>query len=182
MATMICANLSNSECPMVASLIGLPYSTGSSSITAAECDRVPIPAARCPAAHCTPTRVSRLWSAPAADACGAEHSGFLQGACPGARRHNAPIAARGAVIIAPRRTPRFVSPSLVDIDPARCPAALSDRDGVLTDTASVHFAAWKRMFEGYLFVNLSLHGDAVGNAWTRSPVLDDQWGIPRRAR
>jgi beta-phosphoglucomutase family hydrolase len=34
--------------------------------------------------------------------------------------------------------------------PARIRACLFDLDGVLTDTASVHAAAWKEMFDGYL--------------------------------
>jgi beta-phosphoglucomutase family hydrolase len=34
--------------------------------------------------------------------------------------------------------------------PARVSACLFDLDGVLTDTASVHAAAWKEMFDGYL--------------------------------
>jgi beta-phosphoglucomutase family hydrolase len=34
--------------------------------------------------------------------------------------------------------------------PARVRACLFDLDGVLTDTASVHAAAWKEMFDGYL--------------------------------
>jgi beta-phosphoglucomutase family hydrolase len=34
--------------------------------------------------------------------------------------------------------------------PARVSACLFDLDGVLTDTASVHAAAWKEMFDGFL--------------------------------
>jgi beta-phosphoglucomutase family hydrolase len=34
--------------------------------------------------------------------------------------------------------------------PARVSACLFDLDGVVTDTASVHAAAWKEMFDGYL--------------------------------
>jgi beta-phosphoglucomutase family hydrolase len=34
--------------------------------------------------------------------------------------------------------------------PARARACLFDLDGVLTDTASVHAAAWKEMFDGFL--------------------------------
>jgi beta-phosphoglucomutase family hydrolase len=34
--------------------------------------------------------------------------------------------------------------------PTRISACLFDLDGVLTDTASVHAAAWKEMFDGYL--------------------------------
>ncbi|MEV0084848.1 trehalose-phosphatase [Saccharopolyspora sp. NPDC050642] len=36
------------------------------------------------------------------------------------------------------------------IDPLRHHAVLFDLDGVLTDTATVHAAAWKRLFDGYL--------------------------------
>ncbi|MCA1194133.1 HAD family phosphatase [Saccharopolyspora sp. 6V] len=39
---------------------------------------------------------------------------------------------------------------MVRIDPHEHGAALFDLDGVLTDTASVHRAAWKRLFDQYL--------------------------------
>ncbi|GAB3549829.1 trehalose-phosphatase [Actinopolyspora lacussalsi] len=38
----------------------------------------------------------------------------------------------------------------MNIDPARYEAALLDMDGVVTDTARVHFAAWQRLFDEYL--------------------------------
>jgi trehalose 6-phosphate phosphatase len=38
----------------------------------------------------------------------------------------------------------------VTIDPARYDAWLFDLDGVLTDTARLHAAAWKEMFDGFL--------------------------------
>jgi alpha,alpha-trehalase len=38
----------------------------------------------------------------------------------------------------------------VTIDPARFAAAVFDMDGVVTDTASVHLAAWKRLFDDFL--------------------------------
>ena len=34
------------------------------------------------------------------------------------------------------------------IDPARFDAVIFDLDGVLTDTATVHAAAWKQLFDG----------------------------------
>ncbi|MDI2030246.1 trehalose-phosphatase [Saccharopolyspora sp. TS4A08] len=37
-----------------------------------------------------------------------------------------------------------------NIDPRRYRAVLFDMDGVITDTAAVHFAAWKRLFDQYL--------------------------------
>src|SRR4051794_11994233 len=43
-------------------------------------------------------------------------------------------------------TPR---PTAVGL-PAQVRACLFDLDGVLTDTASVHAAAWKEMFDGFL--------------------------------
>src|SRR6056297_3033212 len=36
------------------------------------------------------------------------------------------------------------------IDAARFEAAVFDLDGVITDTASVHFNAWKQLFDGFL--------------------------------
>lgn len=36
------------------------------------------------------------------------------------------------------------------IDPADFEAAVFDLDGVITDTASVHFNAWKHLFDGFL--------------------------------
>lgn len=42
-----------------------------------------------------------------------------------------------------------VSPSVV-ITPARFDAVVFDLDGVVTDTARVHFAAWRQLFDAYL--------------------------------
>lgn len=41
-------------------------------------------------------------------------------------------------------------PSRANIDPSRFDAVLFDLDGVLTPTAKVHAAAWKRTFDSYL--------------------------------
>jgi alpha,alpha-trehalase len=38
----------------------------------------------------------------------------------------------------------------VEIRMDRVDAVIFDLDGVITDTASVHAAAWKRMFDGFL--------------------------------
>jgi beta-phosphoglucomutase family hydrolase len=43
--------------------------------------------------------------------------------------------------------------------PPRASACLFDLDGVLTDTASVHAAAWKEMFDGYLRDRAQLLGE-----------------------
>ena len=43
--------------------------------------------------------------------------------------------------------------------PPRVSACLFDLDGVLTDTASVHAAAWKEMFDGYLHDRAERLGD-----------------------
>jgi beta-phosphoglucomutase family hydrolase len=44
--------------------------------------------------------------------------------------------------------------------PAATRACLFDLDGVLTDTAKVHAAAWKEMFDGYLQAQVTDHGEA----------------------
>jgi len=46
-------------------------------------------------------------------------------------------------------SPSTSGPTAVGL-PAHIRACLFDLDGVLTDTASVHAAAWKEMFDGYL--------------------------------
>jgi alpha,alpha-trehalase len=45
------------------------------------------------------------------------------------------------------------------IDPAIIDAVIFDMDGVITDTARVHFAAWKRLFDDYLSVLAERDGD-----------------------
>src|SRR5512135_528246 len=40
--------------------------------------------------------------------------------------------------------------ALVHIDPGRFDAVVFDMDGVVTDTAGVHSAAWKRLFDDFL--------------------------------
>ena len=43
--------------------------------------------------------------------------------------------------------------------PARTRVCLFDLDGVLTDTAKLHAAAWKEVFDGYLTVRAQQTGD-----------------------
>lgn len=49
-------------------------------------------------------------------------------------------------------------PSVSDLDLTRFDAVLFDLDGVLTDTASLHAAAWKRMFDEFLLRWSAEHG------------------------
>jgi beta-phosphoglucomutase family hydrolase len=51
-----------------------------------------------------------------------------------------------------------VSRIVTDLDLSRYDAVLFDLDGVLTDTASLHAAAWKRMFDEFLRRWASDHG------------------------
>src|SRR5690349_9702719 len=53
--------------------------------------------------------------------------------------------------------------------PARVSACLFDLDGVLTDTASVHAAAWKEMFDGYL----RERADRLGEAFVPFDIAHD---------
>ena len=53
----------------------------------------------------------------------------------------------GAALVQPMSAP---SPAAVAIRAAETDAVVFDMDGVVTDTASVHAAAWKRLFDGYL--------------------------------
>jgi beta-phosphoglucomutase family hydrolase len=46
------------------------------------------------------------------------------------------------------------------IAPARYDAVLFDLDGVLTDTARIHAASWKRMFDAYLLSRAQRTGEA----------------------
>ena len=50
-------------------------------------------------------------------------------------------------VLVPTRT---VSRLVTDLDLTRYDAVLFDLDGVLTDTASLHASAWKRMFDEFL--------------------------------
>ncbi len=49
-----------------------------------------------------------------------------------------------------KQGPVSVSQEKHSVPPGEYEAWLFDLDGVITDTASVHAAAWKRMFDGYL--------------------------------
>ena len=48
----------------------------------------------------------------------------------------------------------------VALRPARFDAVIFDMDGVITDTAEVHAAAWTRLFDGYLAERSGRTGDA----------------------
>ena len=56
-------------------------------------------------------------------------------------------------------------------DPIR--ACLFDMDGVLTDTARVHAAAWKEMFDAYLSDRASRAGEAVSRPFDLEHDYDD---------
>ncbi len=45
------------------------------------------------------------------------------------------------------------------IDRARFDAVIFDMDGVITDTARVHMAAWKRLFDDFLRVRAVRSGE-----------------------
>src|SRR3954471_6249622 len=49
---------------------------------------------------------------------------------------------------------------LIPMLPAGIAACLFDLDGVLTQTAKVHAAAWKELFDAYLCDRGSIHGGA----------------------
>jgi len=48
---------------------------------------------------------------------------------------------------------------VLTIDPDDCDAVVFDMDGVLTDTARVHAAAWKDTFDAYLRARAEAHGE-----------------------
>ncbi len=60
-------------------------------------------------------------------------------------------------------------PERASIDPARYEAVLFDLDGVLTPTATVHAAAWKRAFDSYLQERAA----RTGAPWTPFDVSSD---------
>jgi beta-phosphoglucomutase family hydrolase len=55
-------------------------------------------------------------------------------------------------------SPGTTGPTAVGL-PAQVSACLFDLDGVLTDTASVHAAAWKEMFDGFLHDRAEKNGE-----------------------
>lgn len=66
----------------------------------------------------------------------------------------------------------------VVIDPARFDAVIFDMDGVLTDTAVVHAAAWAEMFDDYLATRADLP-DATRRPFTHEDYLRFVDGRPR---
>lgn len=66
----------------------------------------------------------------------------------------------------------------VTIDPERYDAVIFDVDGVVTDTASVHFAAWKQTFDAYLQVRAG-RGEGTFRGFTEQDYLAHVDGKPR---
>jgi beta-phosphoglucomutase family hydrolase len=64
------------------------------------------------------------------------------------------------------------------ISPARYDAVIFDLDGVVTDTASVHAAAWRRLFDDYLASQPSRAGE------NHRPFTDEdyRWFVDGRSR
>jgi beta-phosphoglucomutase-like phosphatase (HAD superfamily) len=60
-----------------------------------------------------------------------------------------------------RYDPGVTEPALPCLALDRLEAVVFDTDGVLTDTASVHAAAWKRLFDEYL----QLRATAMAMRW-----------------
>jgi hypothetical protein len=54
------------------------------------------------------------------------------------------------------------------ISPARYDAVIFDLDGVVTDTASVHAAAWRKLFDEYLASRPSRAGRTICRSPTRT--------------
>ena len=64
-----------------------------------------------------------------------------------------------------RYDPGVTEPALPCLALDRLEAVVFDTDGVLTDTASVHAAAWKRLFDEYLQLRATpVAGDRDGDA------------------
>jgi phosphoglycolate phosphatase-like HAD superfamily hydrolase len=77
-----------------------------------------------------------------------------------------------------RYDPGVTEPALPALALDRLEAVVFDTDGVLTDTASVHAAAWKRLFDEYLQLRASRDGDAMAlpiqvrpGRWRLAPQL-----------
>ena len=60
----------------------------------------------------------------------------------------------------------------------RLEAVVFDTDGVLTDTASVHAAAWRRLFDEYLQVRATRNGEPF-RPFTEADYLRSVDGRPR---
>jgi beta-phosphoglucomutase family hydrolase len=67
---------------------------------------------------------------------------------------------------------------LPELDPRRYDAWLFDLDGVLTDTAQLHAAAWKKMFDGFLRERAAAGGEPF-EPFTREDYLAHVDGKPR---
>lgn len=67
----------------------------------------------------------------------------------------------------------------VTIDPRRHDAVIFDLDGVITDTASVHAAAWTELFDAYLAVR-PVTGDENHSPFTEIDYLTYVDGKPRQ--
>jgi alpha,alpha-trehalase len=64
---------------------------------------------------------------------------------------------------------RIVGDARVTIDRASYDAVIFDLDGVVTQTAAVHAAAWKRLFDEYLQARAAREGAASGGAPEAAP-------------
>ncbi len=58
-------------------------------------------------------------------------------------------------------------------------AVIFDMDGVITDTAAVHFGAWKRLFDGYLRARVSRGDDDTFAPFTQDDYRRYVDGMPR---
>ena len=77
-----------------------------------------------------------------------------------------------------RYDPGVTEPALPRLALDRLEAVVFDTDGVLTDTASAHAAAWKRLFDEYLQLRATRDGDAMAlpiqerpGPWRPAPQL-----------
>ena len=66
----------------------------------------------------------------------------------------------------------------VDLTGGRFDAVLFDLDGVLTDTARIHQASWKRMFDSFL----TQHAKATGEPFRPFEIEDYQLHVDGRPR
>jgi alpha,alpha-trehalase len=71
-----------------------------------------------------------------------------------------------------------LAPVTVTLDPGELDAVLFDLDGVVTDTASVHAAAWTRLFDDYLAHRSARPGEDL-RPFTPEDYLRHVDGMPR---
>lgn len=74
----------------------------------------------------------------------------------------------------------MTEPAAVTIDPGEIDAVIFDMDGVLTDTARVHQAAWAQLFDEYLAASAS-RGATLPRGTPRDPAdTATAWGLANR--